>query len=235
MYLTKDFNGKGNKEFDWSKYLPNKNDNSNKTIENASEIVLTIRNMLAENGFNMTIAFSQMMRELLRGIKISSPKIIELGAATGFTSKWLVNEYGGEALLVDSSKESHAAFMQDQKHFKSLNYLLEDIFELELESDFDLSCSFGLVEHFSNKNEVLNVHKKFLKNIGYSIILVPLDTPLSRVFYEVHPELNLGYRELLTKKEFVDVLEESGLEIIRTAVTQNYIYDYVGAICKTIN
>jgi 2-polyprenyl-3-methyl-5-hydroxy-6-metoxy-1,4-benzoquinol methylase len=100
-----------------------------------------------------------------------------------------------------------------------------------LDKNFDIVCSFGLIEHFVDKQAVLDVHKNFAAPNGIIIILVPMNTPLSRTFLEVHPELNLGYRELLSEKEFKDILIHGGFEIIRTAVSQYYSYDFIGAVC----
>ena len=236
MYLTKDLIKENGENFNWNEYLPNKKVEPGKqTIPNSSEIILETRKILQENGYNMTIAFSKVMNELLEGTVITNPEIIELGAATGFTSKWLLNKFGGNALLIDNSEASYETYFKDSKNYKSITYKVEDIFKLSTEKEFDITCSFGLIEHFIDKTEVLKIHQKFLKREGYSIILIPLDSPLSRVFYEVHHELNLGYRELLTENEFKDVLIKSGFTVLKMASTKNYVYDFGAALCKINN
>jgi hypothetical protein len=106
-----------------------------------------------------------------------------------------------------------------------------DLFQLDLAETFDVVCSFGLIEHFVHKEALLEIHKKFAAFNGMVIILVPLDSPLTRAFLEVHPELNLGYRELLKEKEFKKILVQNGLEVVRTKVSHGYSYDFVGALC----
>jgi hypothetical protein len=76
----------------------------------------------------------------------------------------------------------------------------------------------------------MKAHKKFVKPGGIILILVPFDTPLTRVFYEVHQELNPGYRELLSKEEFCEILVQSGLEIINTYISHGYVYDIIGGV-----
>jgi 2-polyprenyl-3-methyl-5-hydroxy-6-metoxy-1,4-benzoquinol methylase len=119
-----------------------------------------------------------------------------------------------------------------QDHLKKyITYLNADLFHLELEEEFDLICSFGLIEHFVEKQAVLAAHKKFAASNANIIILVPLDSPLTRAFLEVHPELNLGYRELLSEKELKRILTRNALHVIRMNISQGYCYDFVGALC----
>ena len=101
---------------------------------------------------------------------------------------------------------------------------------MELAERFDLVCSFGLIEHFIDKRPVLEIHRKFIAPGGVIVIIVPMDTPLTRAFFELHPELNLGYRELLKEKEFKRILTQQGMKILRTQASKGYVYDFLGAL-----
>lgn len=233
MYLTDVFRNEGNETFDWESYFSP--DSQSEIIYHVDprQLISKVREHLKENSFKLTFTLSRLMRELLKGIDIKNPKILELGAATGFLTRWLLSQYGGSGVLVDKSKASFKAYTDLKDNLKRhITYINEDLFRLELAETFDLVCSFGLIEHFVDKRGVLAVHKKFVNADGMIVILVPLDSPLSRTFLEVHPELNLGYRELLTEKEFKKILVENGLDLVKSKVSQGYCYDFVGALCR---
>jgi 2-polyprenyl-3-methyl-5-hydroxy-6-metoxy-1,4-benzoquinol methylase len=233
MYLTENLS-EIKDAFSWQNYLPNKGKVDKMSHEDLSRIFEKLRKHLKENGFNMTIALSKAMKTLLKDIEIKDPEILELGAATGYLTKWLINQYGGNGTLIDSSEASHEAFLKDHQNYKSLTYIVQDIFALDLDKKFDITCSFGLIEHFSDKKDVIEVHKKFLKETGYTIILVPYDSPLTRAYYDLHPEVNLGYRELINETEFKEILKSCNLNIIKTSITSGYVYDFIAAVCKLI-
>ncbi|MFC2146221.1 class I SAM-dependent methyltransferase [Acidobacteriota bacterium] len=227
MYLTDVFKNEGNETFDWENYFsPDSHWDITHHVD-PIQLIAKLRKHLKENSFQLTFTLTRLMRELLKGIDIKNPKILELGAATGFLSRWFLSQYGGSTLLVDKSKASFKAYSDMKDDIKRfITYLNTDLFELELEERFDLVCSFGLIEHFIDKRPVLAAHKKFVTADGMIVILVPLDSPLSRAFLEVHPELNLGYRELLTEKEFKKILVESGLDLVKTKVSQGFFFKY---------
>jgi len=232
MYITKSITGDTGENFNWNEYFSSKLMPSDSPSQ-IFDIIQAVKKHLKEGGFNMTIAMNKVMNILLKDIKIHEPKILELGAATGFFTKWIISKYGGKGLLIDNNYSSYEAFCKDSKVIQDLiSYKVEDIFKLKLEEQFDITCSFGLIEHFVDKKEVLDVHKKFLKKDALSIIIVPLDSPLTRTFFEVHPELNLGYRELLTESEFNSILNSNGFQVINTAITSGYVYDFIAAACK---
>jgi SAM-dependent methyltransferase len=150
----------------------------------------------------------------------------------GFLTRWLLSQYGGSGVLVDKSQASSRTYHRMQDNLKKyITYLNADLFHLELEEEFDLICSFGLIEHFVDKQAVFAAHKKFAASNANIIIIVPLDSPLTRAFLEVHPELNLGYRELLSEQEFKRILTRNALHVIRMNISQGYSYDFVGAVC----
>jgi SAM-dependent methyltransferase len=231
MYLTENLN-EVKDAFSWQDYLPNKGKTDKLTHEYLLRMFERLRKHLKENGFNMTIALNKTMKTLLENIEIKNPEILELGAATGYLTKWLINQYGGNGTLVDSSDSSFQSFLKDSQNYASLNYVVQDIFSLNLNKKYDITCSFGLIEHFSDKKDVIEVHKKFLKETGYAIILVPYDSPLTRTYFEVHPEVNLGYRELINETEFKEILANNKLKVIKTSITIGYVYDFIAAVCK---
>lgn len=231
MFITENLIEQKDSKFDWNEYFKRNPGNNFEGID-IEERLTNARKHLAENSMKMTLVLSRFMRTLLEGLDIKKPNILELGAATGFMSRWLLNEYGGTATLVDNNANSKEAYEKTpNNNTGSISYVLEDIFKLNLENSYDLSCSFGLIEHFPDKKEIIQVHEKFLAQNGLSIIVVPMDTPLSRTFWEVHPEQNLGYRELLTRTELISAFKDSGLEVLKCTASQGYVYDFIGVVC----
>jgi SAM-dependent methyltransferase len=232
MYITTIFKNESFEDFDWESYFSLRS--LDEIIEHIDfgQMIRRLRGHLKENKFRLAFTLNRVMKKLLEGMELRKPRILELGAATGFLTRWLINEYGGSGVLVDKSEASYRKYKATQDEFKRhITYLNVDLFTLELEEKFNLICSFGLIEHFMDKEAVLDVHKKFLSPDGVIVILVPLDSPLTRAFLEVHPELNLGYRELLTEREFKGILKSEGLAVIRTETSRGYSYDFVGAAC----
>ena len=237
MYRTKIYrtnNREENKPFDWDAFFSREGADTIFETLDLEELVTGLREYLKEDRFKMTFVLGKMMRLLLNGADLTkNTRILELGAATGFLTRWLISQYGGTAVLVDNNTASYRAYCSLKNPFKKdITYVSEDMFLLGLSETFDLVCSFGLIEHFVDKKEVIAVHRRFLAPGGFILILVPLDTPLTRVFWGLHPELNRGYRELLTENEFYDLLEENGLEVIGTQSSFGYCYDFIGGLCR---
>ncbi len=236
MYITEIFKNESKEDFDWESFFSL--DKSEEIIARMDlvRIISKLRDDLRENDFKLALILSRLLRELLQGVVIKQPRVLELGAATGFLTRWLLSQYGGSGVLVDKSEASFRLYSAMKDNLKShIIYIKKDLFQLHLQETFDLVCSFGLIEHFVDKKAVLDVHRQFAAAHGIIVILVPLDTPLSRVFLSVHPELNLGYRELLSEKELHQILTGNGLEVLNMKVSQGYCYDFVGAICRPVS
>jgi SAM-dependent methyltransferase len=88
-------------------------------------------------------------------------RIIELGAGRGDISFLLARD-GAHLTLVDSSK---VALQQSKARFAEnglvADFVLADISKMESPRDFDVSMSFGLVEHFVGveRRRIVEIHK----------------------------------------------------------------------------
>ena len=231
MYTTKTLNS--TIDFNWDLYFKQENFKS-ENIPNTKEILFDVREHLKENKFQLAFVFSKMMKTLLHRVEFEEDlNILELGAATGFLTRWFLNKYPGNGLLVDKNHVAHNKYNEIQDEVKNqISYCLSDVFKLNLEEKFNLVCSFGLIEHFKSKNRILEVHKKYVSPNGYILIVVPKNTILTRVFMEAHPELNHGYRELLNEKEFNSILEENHINVLKISSSEGYCYDFMASLCK---
>jgi SAM-dependent methyltransferase len=236
MYKTKIWGEEDNTNFNWERFFSLAGTNLNNILEkiDAPQMICDLRKILEEDKFRMAFTLNKVLRRLLKNVEIKrNPRILELGAATGFLTRYLIDRYGGSGVLIDNSHSAYKVYLSmKDKTKENITYIIEDLFKLELKETFDLVCSFGLIEHFIDKRGVVAAHKKFLAPWGVIIVLVPLDTPLSRVFLEMHPELNVGYRELLTEKELSSLLIQNQLQVIGTQISSGYSYDFVGAVCR---
>ena len=234
MHVTKITRIPDDGNFDWTSFFSAGSDAKLLEAVDPRELVQDLRATLKENDFKFTLAIGRMLRSLLRDLHLHDVRVLELGAATGFLSRWLVSELGGGGVLVDNNDAAFNAFMRLPEASRSpFEYLLHDVFTLELAERFDIVCSFGLAEHFADKTGILRAHERFVKPGGLLVILVPLDSPLTRVFYAVHPELNLGYRELWSAQDCKSILTDYGLEVVGMATSIGYTYDAVAAACRS--
>jgi len=219
--------------FNWDDYFTMLKQGETPTLD-VHTYFHNVRDLLREDAHLLSLSLGDVLRKLLKGIQVKpEPRILELGAGTGFLTRLLLTMHGGSGVLVDNSQTSFEAYNRiKEKNVDRITYLLEDLFTLEITESFDIVCSFGLIEHFKEKQEILSIHKKFCCADGYMILIVPMDSFLTRAYYEVHPEINLGYRELLTKKTALEQIRASGLEPIRSEVSQGYVYDFLTILCK---
>ena len=235
MYITTNgskYSGPNN--FDWDKYFENKNNAGGVAFTNSDGVIKATRKHLKENEGLFGFVFHKVMRDLFQHVRLSpNPAVLELGAASGFLTRWLIQKFGGYGTLVDKSKEAFQAFLKANKgEEKSFSYIKQDIFALNLDQKvFDIICSFGVVEHFFDKSEIMECHKSHLGKDGYVLIMIPLDTPLTRAFYEINFELNQGYRELLTENELKRIATLAELKIVSSAKSEGYVYDFFGILC----
>ena len=233
MYLTKINAAPVHGEFDWTGYFSARQHASILDGLDCRGLLNGVRALLREDSAVLTLSLTRVLRALLKHTPLDAPRILELGAATGYLTRWLLHRHGGRATLVDNSPGSYAAYQATQDPIKEhIEYVQGDLFSVDLPRDYDLTCSFGLIEHFVDKTEVLAAHRRFLKQGGRSLIIIPLDSTLTRVFYEVHPEQNLGYRELLTVPELKAALTGAGFEVLGVEVSHGFVYDYAAALCR---
>ena len=109
--------------------------------------------------------------------RIEKLKVIELGAGMGSYSALLARQ-GAEVTVLDYSEKA----IQKAREFFDylglrLQYVLGNALELEeeLKGNFDVSMSFGLSEHFANRERFMinKSHFDVLSNNGLTFISVP--------------------------------------------------------------
>lgn len=97
-------------------------------------------------------------------------------------------------------------------------FIHADFLSYDNNSAFDLVCSFGFIEHFTNWQEVLIKHAQLVKNNG----LLVIETPNFGGWFQrlIHSWLdNENYKrhnvESMDPKQWAELIEPLGFEIIR--------------------
>ena len=174
---------------------------------------------------------------LLDGFSFSKPiKIVELGCGTGYHTLQMTRLYPAtKVTLVDANAsvirdtERRMSFLECEKEF-----LLRDLFSLDLEERYDIVHSQGLLEHYTpqEQRQLIRLHRDLLAPGGIAIILVPTPSLTYRFWRGLLERLHLWiYSDevALSREEFIRQLEASGLEILKI---QGCHLIEVGAVCR---
>jgi len=174
---------------------------------------------------------------LLNDISFSRPiKIIELGCGTGYHTMQMTRLYPvSNVTLVDFN----ASVVKDtEQRFSGLNcekeFLLRDLFKLELDEKYDIVHSQGLLEHYTpeERQKLIGLHRDLLTPDGLAVILVPTPSPAYRFWRGLLERLHLWIypdETAISSAEFTRELESSGLEILKM---QGCHMMEVGAVCR---
>ncbi|HEX6977515.1 MAG TPA: class I SAM-dependent methyltransferase [Patescibacteria group bacterium] len=134
-------------------------------------------------------------------------RVIDLGCGTGYGSA-VLSELGCEVTGIDIDKE---AVDYATKHYgKKTKFIKGNIKDLRLKnSEFDIACSFEVIEHIDNPKAFLKEVKRIIKKGSYFILSTPnasVVSPHGGVSSPYHTK-EFNYRELssLLKKEFKSV------------------------------
>lgn len=118
--------------------------------------------------------YDEYWDKLIASCKNRPESILEIGAFPGRYLAYLASRYGLKATGID--------FNPDEDKFKrslhamgveSADYVCVDFLKHESSSQFDLVFSNGFIEHFTNFDEVLDKHCRYLKPGGALMIMIP--------------------------------------------------------------
>jgi 2-polyprenyl-3-methyl-5-hydroxy-6-metoxy-1,4-benzoquinol methylase len=102
-----------------------------------------------------------------------------------------------------------------------------DFFEYNPEERFDMVCSFGFIEHFSNWDDVLKAHMKLVKQGGYLVVEVPnfrgLIQYLLHRFLD-HENLKSHYLPSMNPRKWKRLAKEAGFEIEFCGYIGTYLF-----------
>ena len=169
------------------------------------------------------------------------PSIVFFGAEAGWDALLLQSMLGdgGRVMLIDDDHEAYERYMDAsdeivldapkssgakqivlRRDHQQIEYKREDLFTVTANAEFDLAIDWGLIEHFPGRSKVSLIRQmqRFVRPGGWHISAVPRDSWQNRIFYRAFSdELNFGYRELMTRREFEQVWESTGVNMIDSA------------------
>lgn len=146
-----------------SNYLTTK-----KTWENYWQTKLLIKKLSSSYG---------LTREISRYLDRDSVKTtLELGGYPGYYSIVLGKYFRAQPTLLDfyiDKKVIKQLASANEYNINDITLLKGDLFRLKLKKKYDFVCSFGLIEHFYNLDEVIQAHWKLVKKNGWMFIALP--------------------------------------------------------------
>lgn len=175
--------------------------------------------------------------DLLRDIHFQEPiKIIELGCGTGYNTLQMTKLFQVDKVtLVDFNPN---VLDNTQRRLSCLNcekeFLLRDLFSLDLNEKYDIVHSQGLLEHYTpdEQRRLICLHRDLLTKDGVAIILVPTPNLPYRAWRGFLEKLNLWIypdETAISKEEFKTALELSGLQILK--MKRCHLIE-LGAVCR---
>jgi ubiquinone/menaquinone biosynthesis C-methylase UbiE len=159
----------------------------------------------------------------LQGLGIRNPRIVELGCGTGIMTFRMLQEYGGEAVLVDSSEEALRTARKCCRDMgipdERVTFAREDVFSFRDSEGFDIVHSQGLIEHFPDQSRIIEQHTMLARKGGHVLILAPRPSIFYRSFrklYEyVYGSWLFGYENPLHTDKVVEMVRRTGTRIKR--------------------
>ena len=147
-------------------------------------------------------------------------KILEIGCAKGKQLIYFAREFGYDIYGVDYSLKG-VELAEQNLNLAGVNgiILCEDIFRTSLkEESFDIVYSMGLIEHFENPEEIIDIHIKLLKKGGTFIISMPnfkdsLYFTLNRLLGNDRTLLETHNLSIIDKKALSELLQDKEIKI----------------------
>lgn len=170
---------------------------------------------------------SPLIRTIMKYVNLTQDmRVLEAGCGSGKLSVSLGIITGAKIFLADYVLPVLLAARSNIKDVEQYYGRIEhslircDIFTSPFkENSFDVVCNDGVIEHWLNKDERIEVLKslyKIVKKDGYVAILVPNDHPLMSFWRRgKYPGLNLGVPQIEYRKEMLeDELKSAGFRDI---------------------
>ena len=119
--------------------------------------------------------------------------VLELGCSPGFLGAILFNGTEWRPFGVDYAEDADTYTQSFAQIGKEAMLYRGDLFEVELGRQFDVVCSFGLIEHFrgSELDQVLAIHHRYVRPGGHVVILLPNFTGVHYAWHYLFDRPNL--------------------------------------------
>ena len=150
------------------------------------------------------------------GDDFKGKKVLEIGCGTGVNSI-LMALLGAKVSVMDYSKEALNVVKRLSEGL-DVELIHQDMFESDIENEFDIVHSEGVVEHYlmPKRQEILDIHTHATKPDGKVLIIVPnskcIPYRVGKRLAEKTGKWIYGNEYPYTKNELVHRMRKSGLE-----------------------
>jgi 2-polyprenyl-3-methyl-5-hydroxy-6-metoxy-1,4-benzoquinol methylase len=172
----------------------------------------------------------QFYLQLFKDYKTEGKQLVEIGCGNSAFMTYFKDEFGFKISGIDYSELGCAQSRQILKRDGvEGEVLLADAFNppAELKGKYDVVCSFGVAEHFTDTAKALEAFAVFLKPGGILITSVPnlagatgfLQKHMNRPVYDIHVPMDKPYLEEANKKAGLKLLLSRYFVSVSFAVT----------------
>lgn len=171
------------------------------------------KNVKLPKTIDLDFSFERCLATALKGaLPEVHGEVLEVGCAPGKWLAFMSDEFG---LKPNGIEYSEAGMDATYRNFIALGLDVGriqagDFFKIKPDKQYDVVMSYGFIEHFSNVDEVVDLHLRWLKPGGVLILGVPnfrgiysvLQSILDREVLEKHNlnVMNLGYFQHVADK-----------------------------------
>lgn len=101
--------------------------------------------------------------------------------------------------------------------FKVGHFEQQDVQAVSFEKQYDVVCSFGFIEHFTNWDQIIEIHSRLVKKGGYLVIETPnFSGTVQRVLRQSLDSANLKrhYLKSMSPRKWRDILEKDNYQVL---------------------
>lgn len=165
---------------------------------------------------------------------LAGGKILEIGCGFGDLLANFNNDY--EVYGVEISKYACQEAVKRNPRLKVINKDALDYLKQTLENSFDAIFQICVIPHMDNPPQVINEIKRVLKKGGFFFSVVPNPNyPLNKIKGEKSAMyIDKTHKHLYKVEEWISLVENSGLKIVKKGSTGLWDVPYLPIIPKVI-
>lgn len=176
-----------------------------------------------EKALKRVRAREQWMDVIAASLPDAPLEVLELGCSPGTLSTALMADTPWIPFGIDYSDDADAFVKTFEKIGKSATLYKGDIFETRIDREFDVVCSWGLIEHFRGRelDQLLEIHHSYVREGGFVVILVPNFTGYQYFWHYIFDRPDLDNHN-------VDVMQPGTFKLFDSLGYHTVFNDYDG-------
>lgn len=164
-------------------------------------------------------------------------KMIEIGSRSGRYLIKLNQELGYIITGIDIT-ETKATIKNIQKHgIKEYKILKKDINKYKPKNKYDLTCAFGLIEHFKKPIIIIKKIIKITRKGGYIVITIPNHKGIRGILKKIdNPEIKKTHNRLIMHPDTLRlIMEHYNIQTIHSTYYGNFTLSSQKTIINSIS